>query len=99
MFRCFKKYLVYIYEILHKCFSKNLKLFDPEISVLGVLFMHVYAFYHIGIYDRFPYCGKLHFSKLDVMVLSPDMLFCEVVWTFLHQKVKSVPLPSNVGFF
>ena len=28
------------------------------------------AFYHIGIYDRFPYCGKLHFSKLDVMAFS-----------------------------
>ena len=76
-------------------FKKNLKFFHPEISVLGVFFMHVYAFYHIGIYDRFPYCGELHFSKLDVMVLSPDMLFCEVVWTFLHQEVKSDPLLLN----
>lgn len=84
MFRCFKKYLVYIYEILHKHFSKNLKFFHPEISVLGVFFyacLCILSYRHIGnlSYHRFPYCGKLHFSKLDVMVLSPDVLFCEVV--------------------
>lgn len=61
--------------------------------------MHFYTLYHIDLYHRFPYSGRVHFPKLNVMILLSNMFFCKVVWTLLHQEVESIPFPLYLGFF